>query len=140
MMFWMFFEQALADAVPGEHRPRHRLGFRGVEQFFNPLFILVFGALFTMLWANLGRKGRDPSIPTKFGLALVRRPRLLRAGVAASSVEDTGLVSILILITCCTPPAAPVSRSACRPSRSLRRMTGMSWGVVLEHRGGPQSR
>ena len=140
MMFWMFFEQAGTSLTLFTKR-NIDLDIGGWEfpaawgQFFNPLFILVFGALFTMLWANLGRKGRDPSIPTKFGLALIQLGLGFYVLVwAASGVEDTGLVSILILIFCyllhttgelCISPVGLSAVTKLAP----KRMTGMVMGA-----------
>ena len=151
MMFWMFFEQAGTSLTLFTKR-NIDLDIGGWEfpaawgQFFNPLFILVFGALFTMLWANLGRKGRDPSIPTKFGLALIQLGLGFYVLVwAASGVEDTGLVSILILIFCyllhttgelCISPVGLSAVTKLAP----KRMTGMVMGawflsIAAAHKG-----
>jgi len=52
------------------------IGARGAEipasifQATNPVFILLFGLVLTALWAALGKRGREPSTPAKFGLAL----------------------------------------------------------------------
>jgi len=40
-------------------------------QSANPLYILVFAPLLAILWPWLGRRGRDPSAPRKFGIGLV---------------------------------------------------------------------
>ena len=40
-------------------------------QSANPLFILIFAPLLAILWPWLGRRGRDPSTPRKFGIGLV---------------------------------------------------------------------
>ena len=140
MMFWMFFEQAGTSLTLFTKR-NIDLDIGGWEfpaawgQFFNPLFILVFGALFTMLWASLGRKGRDPSIPTKFGLAPIQLGLGFYVLVwAAAGVEDTGLVSILILIFCyllhttgelCISPVGLSAVTKLAPQR----MTGMVMGA-----------
>ena len=67
------------------------MGIGGAEvpaslfQAANPIFILLFGLVFTALWAFLGARGLEPSTPVKFslgllqlglgfGVALVRRP------------------------------------------------------------------
>jgi proton-dependent oligopeptide transporter, POT family len=41
-------------------------------QAANPIYILLFGLLFTMLWTYLDARGFDPSIPVKFALALLQ--------------------------------------------------------------------
>jgi POT family proton-dependent oligopeptide transporter len=40
-------------------------------QSANPLYILIFAPLLAMLWPWLGRRGKDPSAPRKFGIGLV---------------------------------------------------------------------
>jgi POT family proton-dependent oligopeptide transporter len=41
-------------------------------QAANPIFILVFGLVFSAAWTWLGRRGLEPSTPVKFGLGLVQ--------------------------------------------------------------------
>jgi POT family proton-dependent oligopeptide transporter len=43
-----------------------------VFQSANPIFILLFGLLFSALWSSLGQRGREPSTPFKFALALLQ--------------------------------------------------------------------
>jgi POT family proton-dependent oligopeptide transporter len=40
-------------------------------QSANPLYILIFAPLLAILWPWLGRRGRDPSTPRKFGIGLL---------------------------------------------------------------------
>ena len=40
-------------------------------QSANPLYILIFAPLLALLWPWLGRRGRDPSTPRKFGIGLL---------------------------------------------------------------------
>lgn len=40
-------------------------------QSANPLYILLFAPPLALLWPWLGRRGRDPSTPRKFGIALL---------------------------------------------------------------------
>ncbi len=40
-------------------------------QSANPLYILLFAPLLALLWPWLGRRGRDPSTPRKFGIGLL---------------------------------------------------------------------
>ena len=140
MMFWTFFEQAGTSLTLFTDRNIDRmLGTYEVQsawgQFFNPLFILVFGSLFTMLWVRLGKVGRDPSIPTKFGLALIQ----LGAGfgvlvLAAPAARESGLVPLLILVVCyllhttgelCISPVGLSAVTKLAPPR----MTGMVMGA-----------
>ena len=41
-------------------------------QSINPIFIMIFGLVFTALWAFLSAKGREPSTPVKFALGLMQ--------------------------------------------------------------------
>jgi POT family proton-dependent oligopeptide transporter len=41
-------------------------------QFFNPFYILVFGSIFSVMWIWLDRIKRNPSIPLKFGFAIIQ--------------------------------------------------------------------
>ena len=40
-------------------------------QSANPLYILIFAPLLAVLWPWLGRRGKDPSTPRKFGIGLL---------------------------------------------------------------------
>lgn len=42
-----------------------------VFQAANPLYILIFAPFLAMLWPWLGRRGKDPSTPRKFGIGLL---------------------------------------------------------------------
>lgn len=68
-------------------------------QAANPMFILLFGLLFSGLWVALGRRGRDPSTPVKFALGL------LQLGIGfgfmwygAQEANDRGMVSLTYLL------------------------------------------
>jgi POT family proton-dependent oligopeptide transporter len=41
-------------------------------QAINPVYILVFGLVFTALWAYLGKRGLEPSTPFKFSFGLLQ--------------------------------------------------------------------
>ncbi len=41
-------------------------------QATNPLFILIFGLVFSALWSALGRMGMEPSTPVKFAFGLLQ--------------------------------------------------------------------
>jgi POT family proton-dependent oligopeptide transporter len=43
----------------------------GQMQFFNALFIVTLAPLLTILWGKLASRGLEPSIPIKFGVALM---------------------------------------------------------------------
>jgi POT family proton-dependent oligopeptide transporter len=54
------------------------MGFGGSEnpasifQALNPVYILLFGVVFTALWSFLGARGLEPNTPVKFALGLVQ--------------------------------------------------------------------
>jgi len=43
----------------------------GQTQIFNALFIVILAPIFSLIWNMLSRRGLEPSIPIKFGLALM---------------------------------------------------------------------
>jgi POT family proton-dependent oligopeptide transporter len=43
----------------------------GQTQIFNALFIVILAPLFSLLWNAMARRGLEPSIPVKFGIALM---------------------------------------------------------------------
>ena len=55
-----------------------RIGLQGNEipasvfQAVNPIFIMVFGLVFTILWTFLGTRGMEPSTPVKFSFGLIQ--------------------------------------------------------------------
>ncbi len=55
-----------------------KIGLGGAEipasvfQAVNPIYIMIFGLIFTALWGFLGTRGMEPSTPVKFGLGLVQ--------------------------------------------------------------------
>jgi POT family proton-dependent oligopeptide transporter len=44
----------------------------GTTQFFNPAYIMIFGALFSIMWIKLSKIGLNPNIPMKFGLGIMQ--------------------------------------------------------------------
>ena len=43
-----------------------------MTQFFNPLFIIVFGSIFSVMWIKLSKMGKNPSIPMKFAYGIAQ--------------------------------------------------------------------
>jgi len=60
-------------------------------QSINPLLILLLAPFFAMLWAFLGRRGRNPSIPTKMvlGILFMLSAFVLMMGAAKSEDKAT---------------------------------------------------
>lgn len=69
-------------------------------QAANPIYILIFGLLFSSLWSFLARRGRDPSVPIKFGLGLVQLG--LGFGIfwlgSTWDVTERGMTSMIYLL------------------------------------------
>ncbi|TLX75194.1 peptide MFS transporter [Labilibacter sediminis] len=77
IVFWALFEQAGTSLTvfADVNVNRNVLGFEltaGNTQFFNPLYIILFGSLFSMMWTKLTKIGKNPSIPMKFGLGIIQ--------------------------------------------------------------------
>ncbi|MBS0474818.1 MAG: peptide MFS transporter [Proteobacteria bacterium] len=43
----------------------------GQTQIFNALFIVILAPIFSLIWNAMARRGLEPSIPVKFGMALM---------------------------------------------------------------------
>jgi POT family proton-dependent oligopeptide transporter len=78
VVFFILFEQAGSSlslfAASNVSLPAN--GFYTITtpqtQSFNAGFILIFAPIFAYMWTKLGLKGKDPSSPMKFGLALMQ--------------------------------------------------------------------
>lgn len=104
-LFWAFFEQAGSSLTLFTDRNVDRavLGWEmptSWGQAFNPVFIVTFGAVFSMLWVALAKRGRDPSIPAKFGLALLQLGCGYGVLVLGASFGATGIVPLVFLALC----------------------------------------
>ncbi len=75
--FWTLFEQAGSSLTLFADRNTNLSVFglfsisAGQTQFFNALFIVVLAPLFGAMWVALAKRGLEPGIPVKFGIALV---------------------------------------------------------------------
>jgi POT family proton-dependent oligopeptide transporter len=76
-VFWTLFEQAGSSLTLFADRNTDLSVFglfsisAGQTQFFNAAFIVLLAPLFSILWNSLARRGMEPPIPIKFGLALM---------------------------------------------------------------------
>ncbi len=76
-VFWTLFEQAGSSLTLFADRNTDMSVFglfsitAGQTQFFNALFIVALAPLFSMMWNALAKRGMEPSIPVKFGIALM---------------------------------------------------------------------
>ena len=77
VVFWTLFEQAGSSLTLFADRNTDLtiLGnwsiSAGQTQSFNAIFIVLLAPLFSILWNGLAKRGLEPPIPIKFGLALV---------------------------------------------------------------------
>ena len=77
VVFWTLFEQAGSSLTLFADRNTDLSIFglfsisAGQTQFFNAFFIVALAPVFAKLWTTLARRGREPGIPVKFGLALI---------------------------------------------------------------------
>jgi proton-dependent oligopeptide transporter, POT family len=71
-------------------------------QSANPLYILLFAPLLAVLWPWLGRRGKDPSTPRKFGigLLLVALSYGLTAWAIRYAIAPDGKVGWGVLLGC----------------------------------------
>lgn len=79
IFFWTAFEQAGAAlnlfAQEYTNRVIHLFGWQWEVptawfQSLNPLYIVIFAPVFSRLWIELAKKGKDPSAPAKFVISL----------------------------------------------------------------------
>jgi POT family proton-dependent oligopeptide transporter len=75
--FWTLFEQAGSSLTLFAERNTNLSVFglftitAGQTQFFNAFFIVALAPLMSILWTAMGRRGIEPSLPVKFGIALI---------------------------------------------------------------------
>jgi POT family proton-dependent oligopeptide transporter len=77
VVFWTLFEQAGSSLTLFADRNTDLSVFgmfrisAGQTQFFNAFFIVALAPVFSALWTALAKRGMEPSIPIKFGIALI---------------------------------------------------------------------
>ena len=72
-IFWALFEQAGGSMNLFTDRFVDRQGVpASIFQAINPIYIILLAPLFAGLWVKLGRIGKEPSAPAKFGIALLQ--------------------------------------------------------------------
>jgi POT family proton-dependent oligopeptide transporter len=76
-VFWTLFEQAGSSLTLFAERNTNLSVFGLFEinaaqtQIFNALFIVLLAPVFSAIWIRLAKRGLEPSIPVKFGVALM---------------------------------------------------------------------
>ena len=72
-LFWGLFEQAGGSMNLFTDRFVDRSGVpASIFQSINPIYIILLAPLFAGLWVQLAKRGKEPSAPAKFGLALAQ--------------------------------------------------------------------
>jgi POT family proton-dependent oligopeptide transporter len=72
-LFWGLFEQAGGSMSLFTDRFVDRGGVpASLFQSINPIIIIIMAPIFAGLWVWLGKAGKEPSAPAKFGLALLQ--------------------------------------------------------------------
>ena len=74
--FWTLFEQAASSLTlfADRNTTLSIFGFTmsaAATQQFNPIFVVAFAPVLSWLWITLAKKGLEPSIQVKFGIALL---------------------------------------------------------------------
>ena len=90
---WQFTQQNEGLSLGGSEIPA------SIFQSINPIFILIFGLVFTVLWGFMNQMGIEPSTPVKFALGLIQ----LGLGFAcfwygAVSANGEGMVWVVWLV------------------------------------------
>jgi POT family proton-dependent oligopeptide transporter len=140
VLFWAGYEQGGSSLNLFAERDTARVlaGFTIPASWFqslNPLFILIFAPLFSLLWLALGRRGRDPASPAKFilGLAGVALGFLVMAAaarlVSRGHLASMGFLTLTYLLQTagelCLSPVGMSAMSQLVP----RRFVGQSLGL-----------
>lgn len=113
-------------------------------QAANPTFILIFGLLFSVLWAWMGRKGIEPSTPTKFALGIAQLALgFLALWWGAKNHDELGMVAVGWLLLSymlqttgelCLSPVGLSMVTRLAPARIVSTVMG-AWflGTALSH-------
>ena len=139
-LFWAGYEQAGSSFNLFAERDTARavLGFTVPASWFqslNPIYIVVFGPVFSVLWVRLGMRDLDPSLPLKFifgllGMALGFIVMAMAARVVlAGALASMGWLALTYLLhtwgELCLSPVGLSAVSKLVP----RRFVGQSLGV-----------
>lgn len=103
--FWALFQQQFTFiAVYSEQRlDRNLFGWEipaSWVQSINPVFIIIFAAVFAAFWTKLG--DRQPATPLKFGAALTIIGIAYLVFIPLESLEQTPLLALVGILLLCT--------------------------------------
>ena len=145
-VFWAGYEQAgsTLNLFARDHTDRSFLGswFASGEhpvswyQIAQAVFVLTLAPVFAWIWISLGKRGRDPSAGTKFGLGLLQLGlSFLVMMVAAQTVLHTGhrVLPLWLIITyllqttgeMCLSPIGLSNVTKLAPARYSAQMMGI---------------
>ena len=105
ILFWALFEQAGSslNLYTDEAVDRTMFGIdvpASVFQSINAIYIILLGPVFAALWMFLGKRNAEPSIPAKFGLALMQLGAgflVLVVGANMAGDAKTGVIFIFLI-------------------------------------------
>ncbi len=142
IFFWAAFEQAGSSLtfIADNQTDRNFFGWQmppSMVQIFNGIFVIALAVPFSMLWAYLNRKGREPISPVKqsFGLALIA----LSYFIIANNVKDLGnsgllgikwLILLYLIQTCGELCLSPIGLSLVS-KLSPKRFASLLYGVFF---------
>jgi POT family proton-dependent oligopeptide transporter len=100
--FWALFEQAGASLNLFTERSVDRTLFgwevpASMYQSLNAIYIVMLAPVFAWLWVALGRRGLEPSAPTKFALGVVQVGLGFLVLVAGAKAAGAGLTPVIFL-------------------------------------------
>ena len=90
---WQVTKENIGMGIGGAEIPA------SIFQAANPIFILIFGLVFTGLWSFLAVRHKDPSIPVKFSLGLFQLGLgFLALWYGATIADPRGMVNMVWLL------------------------------------------
>ncbi len=145
IFFFAFFEQAGSSlskfAQTSIFLPVFNVPFIGALevkaswfQSINPIAVVILAPLFAKMWINLGNKGKEPSIPVKFGLGVFLTGfgfLVLAIGsmfLASGPINMFWLIALYIIHTCgelCLSPVGLSMVSKLAPAKLMSLFMGV---------------
>jgi POT family proton-dependent oligopeptide transporter len=74
VLFWAFYEQGggSLNLFADRNVELHGMGAAALNNNINPTMIILLSGLFASLWLALAKRNKEPSTPTKFGVAFLQ--------------------------------------------------------------------
>lgn len=103
--FWALFQQQFTVlAIYSESRINWNImGLQLTPEFMNsinPVFIIIFGAVFTAMWTKMGE--RQPTTPVKFSLALILTGVAFLLFIPQAGNTNVNFMWIVLILFICT--------------------------------------